>query len=48
MLELLSFKIAKVLLAKKCARKIVNCHRMFAELQEALAGGRDSTKPKDL
>ena len=25
---------------KKCARKIVNCYRMFAELWEALAGGR--------
>ena len=25
---------------KKCARKIVNCYRMFAELREALAGGR--------
>ena len=24
---------------KKCARKIVNCYRMFAELREALAGG---------
>ena len=51
MLELLSFKIVKMakgLLPKKCARKIVNCYRMFAELQEALAGGRDSTKPKDL
>ena len=33
---------------KKCARKIVNCYRMFTELQEALAGGRTvSTKPKD-
>ena len=44
---MLSFKIAKVLLAKKCARKIVHCYRMFAELQEALAGGTDSTKPND-
>ena len=25
---------------KKCARKIVNCYRKFAELREALAGGR--------
>ena len=25
---------------KKCDRKIVNCYRMFAELREALAGGR--------
>ena len=25
---------------KQCARKIVNCYRMFAELWEALAGGR--------
>ena len=33
-------KMAKGLLAKKCAGKIVNCYRMFAELQEALAGGR--------
>ena len=24
---------------KKCATKLVNCYRMFAELQEALAGG---------
>ena len=32
-------KMAKGLLAKKCARKIVNCYRMFAELREALAGG---------
>ena len=38
----------KRIACKKCARKIVNCYRMFAELQEALAGGRDSTKPKDL
>ena len=41
--QLLSFKIvkmAKELFAKKCARKIVNCYRMFAELREALAGGR--------
>ena len=33
-------KMAKGLLAKKCARKIVNCYRMIAELQEALVGGR--------
>ena len=34
---------------KKCPRKITNCYRMFAELQEALAGGRaESTKPKAL
>ena len=25
---------------KKCAGKIVNCYRMFAELREALVGGR--------
>ena len=25
---------------KQCTRKIVNCYRMFAELWEALAGGR--------
>ena len=40
---MLSFKIVKMakgLLAKKCVRKIVNCYRMFAELREALAGGR--------
>ena len=40
---MLSFKIVKMAkgqLAKKCARKIVNCYRMFAELREALAGGR--------
>ena len=47
---MLSFKIVKKtkgLLAKKCARKIVNCYRMFAELPEALVLGY-STKPKDL
>ena len=38
----------KRIACKKCARKIVNCYRTFAELQEALAEGRDSTKPKDL
>ena len=40
---MLSFKIVKMakgLLAKKCARKIVNCYRMFAELREVLVGGR--------
>ena len=44
---MLSFKIVKMakgLLAKKYARKIVNCYRMFAELQEALAGGRALNK----
>ena len=25
---------------KKCARKIMNCDRMFAELREALAGSK--------
>ena len=48
---MLSFKIvkmAKILLAKKCARKIVNCYRMFAELQEALAGGRALNKSERL
>ena len=35
---MLSFKIVKMF-AKKCARKIVNCYRMFAELRDALAGG---------
>ena len=29
---------------KNCARKIVNCYRMFAELREALAGGRALNK----
>ena len=29
---------------KKCARKIVNCYRMFAELLEALASGRTLDK----
>ena len=29
---------------KKCARKIVNCYRMFAELREALASGRTLDK----
>ena len=40
---MLSFKIVKMakgLLAKKCARKTVNCYRMFAELREVLVGGR--------
>ena len=47
----MSFKIVKMakgLLAKKCARKIVNCYRMFAELQEALAGGRTLDKAERL
>ena len=34
--------------AKKCARKIVNCYRMFAELQEALAGVRALDKAERL
>ena len=33
---------------KKCARKIVNCYRMFAELREALAGGRALDKGERL
>ena len=33
---------------KKYARKIVNCYRMFAELQEALAGVKALDKAKDL
>ena len=41
-------KMAKGLLAKKCARKIVNCYRMFAELQEALAGGTALDKAERL
>ena len=41
-------KMAKGLLAKKCARKIVICYRMFAELQEALAGVRALDKAKRL
>ena len=41
-------KMAKGLLAKKCARKIVNCYRMFAELQEALAVGRALDKVERL
>ena len=48
---MLSFKIVKMakgLLAKKCARKIVNCYRMFAELQEALAGSRALDKAERL
>ena len=48
---MLSFKIVKMatgLLAKKCARKILNCYRMFAELQEALAGVRALDKAKRL
>ena len=38
LLELLSFKIVKMaqglLAKKKCARKIVNCYRMFAKSKE--------------
>ena len=48
---MLSFKIVKMakgLLAKKWARKIVNCYRMFAELQEALASVRALDKAKRL
>ena len=40
---MLSFKIVKMakgLFAKNCARKIVNCYKMFAELWKALAGDR--------
>ena len=33
---------------KKCARKIVNCYRMFAELREALADGRALDKAERL
>ena len=33
---------------KKCARKIVNCCRMFAELREALVGGRALDKGERL
>ena len=33
---------------KKCAMKIVNCYRMFAELREALAYGRALDKAKAL
>ena len=40
-------KIAKGLFAKKCARKIVNCYRVFAELREALAGDRALDEAKD-
>ena len=48
---MLSFKIVKMakgLLAKKCARKIVNCYRMFAELREVLVGGRALDKGERL
>ena len=48
---MLSFKIVKMangLLAKKCPSKIVNCYRMFAELQEALADGRALDKAERL
>ena len=48
---MLSFKIVKMAkgrLAKRCARKIVNCYRMFAELREALAGGRALDKGERL
>ena len=40
--------MAKGLFAKKCARKIVNCYRMFAELREALASGRALDKRERL
>ena len=40
--------MAKGLFAKKCARKIVKCYRMFAELGEALAGCRALDEAKDL
>ena len=33
---------------KKCARKIVNCYRMLAELQEALVAGRALDKAEIL
>ena len=33
---------------KKCGRKIVNCYRMFAELREALAGGKALDKGERL
>ena len=39
--------MAKGLFAKKCARKIVNCYRVFAELQEALGGDRALDEAKD-
>ena len=48
---MLSFKIVKMakgLLSKKCARKIVNCYRMFAELREAFVGGRALDKAERL
>ena len=49
--ELLSFKISedgKRTVCKKCARKIVNWYRMFAELREALAGGKAHGEAKDV
>ena len=48
---MLSFKIVKMtkgLLAKKCARKIVNCYTKFAELREVLVGGRALDKGERL
>ena len=33
---------------KKCARKITNCYRIFAELREAFAGGRALVKGERL
>ena len=48
---MLSFTIVKMtegLLAKKCARKIVNCYRMFAKLREVLVGGRALDKDERL
>ena len=38
----------KRIACKKCATKIVNCYRMFAELQEALAGGTALDKAERL
>jgi len=32
---------------KKCARKIVNCYRMFTEFWEAFAGGRALEEAKE-
>ena len=32
---------------KKCARKIVNCYRMYEELREAFAGGRALDQAKE-
>ena len=40
--------VKKTACKKICAKKIVNCYRMFAELQEALVDGRALDKAERL